>query len=102
MRELENALEHALIRLRGRHAEHPLTVEAFAFLRQDKAAAAPLESGGEFLSLDDVTAVHIRRALKLSSGKIHGLGGAAERLRIKPTTLRYRMDKLGIPYRRNR
>lgn len=101
VRELENALEHALIHLRGRPAEHPLTVEAFAFLRQNRAVAPQMDESGEFLSLDDVTAGHIRQALKLSSGKIHGPGGAAERLRIKPTTLRYRMDKLGIPYRRS-
>lgn len=102
VRELENALEHALIRMRGRHTEHPLTHDAFAFLRRNRSAAPALDDEDEFLSLDDVTSGHIRRALTLSSGKIHGPGGAAERLRIKPTTLRYRMDKLGIPYRRSR
>jgi len=36
----------------------------------------------------------------MSNGKVHGKGGAAELLRINPSTLRYRMNQLGIPYGR--
>jgi transcriptional regulator with GAF, ATPase, and Fis domain len=43
---------------------------------------------------------HIRRALELSGGKINGPGGAAELLAVHPNTLRTRMEKLGIPYKR--
>ncbi len=35
-------------------------------------------------------------------GKIHGPGGAGELLAINPNTLRYKMKKLGIPFRKNR
>jgi transcriptional regulator with GAF, ATPase, and Fis domain len=46
--------------------------------------------------------LHIRTALKTSEGKIHGHGGAAELLGIKPNTLRARMDRLGITYGRKK
>jgi hydrogenase-4 transcriptional activator len=53
-----------------------------------------------FISLDEINRRHIERALILSQGRINGEDGAAELLRIKPNTLRRRMDKLGIPYGR--
>ena len=51
----------------------------------------------EFLSLDLMNARHIERALRLTKGKIHGKGGAAELLDINPSTLRHRMRRLGVP-----
>jgi transcriptional regulator with GAF, ATPase, and Fis domain len=51
----------------------------------------------DFLPLDVVNARHIRQALKICKGKIHGHGGAAALLGLNPSTLRYRMRKLGIP-----
>jgi hypothetical protein len=41
-----------------------------------------------------------RRILEMTNGRVHGKGGAAELLRINPSTLRYRMNQLGIPYGR--
>jgi hypothetical protein len=52
------------------------------------------------MNLDEAMAAHISEVLKFAKGKIHGPGGAAELLGIKPTTLRWRLDKLGIGYRR--
>ena len=46
-------------------------------------------------------AAHIRRVLGLTGGKIHGPGGAGELLGVNPNTLRYRMRKLGIPFRKD-
>ncbi len=46
--------------------------------------------------LAEANADLIRKALAQSRGKIHGPGGAAEILRINPSTLRKRMRKLGI------
>ena len=51
-------------------------------------------------SLDDVITTHIKMAIDLCRGKIHGPGGAAEALGVHPSTLRKRMDKLGIVYGR--
>jgi hypothetical protein len=40
--------------------------------------------------------------LNLANGKIHGPGGAGELLGVNPDTLRYRMKKLGIPFRKQK
>lgn len=42
----------------------------------------------------------VRRVLEIANGRVHGKGGAAELLGINPSTLRYRMNRLGIPYGR--
>jgi len=54
------------------------------------------------LPLDEMNALHIRRALKLAKNKINGPGGTAELLKIHPNTLRKKMDKLRIPYGRKK
>jgi hypothetical protein len=41
---------------------------------------------------------HIRRAVRLTGGKIYGTGGAARILKINPNTLRSRMRKPNIPF----
>ena len=46
--------------------------------------------------LKEVEADHIRAALRASSGRVSGKGGAAELLGLKPTTLEARMKKLSI------
>jgi len=42
----------------------------------------------------------IEKVLNTAGGKVEGKGGAAERLGVNPRTLRNRMKKLGIPFRR--
>jgi transcriptional regulator with GAF, ATPase, and Fis domain len=54
------------------------------------------------LKLDEVISLHISNVLRMTKGKVHGPGGAAELLGIKANTLRARMDKLGIKYGRNK
>ncbi|MCK5118239.1 MAG: hypothetical protein KAQ78_01575, partial [Candidatus Latescibacteria bacterium] len=51
-------------------------------------------------SLDEMISRHIRRVLSRTKGKVHGPGGAADLLGINPSTLRNRMNKLGIVYGR--
>ncbi|MBW2606008.1 MAG: hypothetical protein JRD05_00085 [Deltaproteobacteria bacterium] len=53
-------------------------------------------------NLDEITFRHIRKVLRKTNGKIHGPGGAAELLGIKANTLRNRMNKLGIKYKRSK
>ena len=48
------------------------------------------------LPLDEVMARHIRAILDQVYWKVTGKGGAAEILGLKPSTLRFRMKKLGI------
>jgi hydrogenase-4 transcriptional activator len=52
--------------------------------------------------LDDVIRRHIERALAACKGRIDGPFGAAHKLAINPHTLRARMRKLGIDWRRHR
>ena len=59
-----------------------------------------LPHGSKSDNLDEVTSQHIRRVLKKTNGKIHGAGGAAELLGINASTLRNRMNKLGIEYKK--
>jgi transcriptional regulator with GAF, ATPase, and Fis domain len=52
------------------------------------------------LKLDFVIAEHIKRVLQMAGGKIHGPGGAGDLLGVNPNTLRTRMKKLGIDFRK--
>jgi transcriptional regulator with GAF, ATPase, and Fis domain len=98
VRELENLVERAMIL---RHPTEPLRFDDLVAFLQKKVYSTSPEKEDEPLDLDEVVARHIRRALGMSGGKIHGTGGAAELLRINPNTLRYRMKKLGIPFRKD-
>ncbi len=59
------------------------------------AVAAPL-------SLDEAMAQRIHEALVTSRGRIEGRDGAARLLGLNPSTLRSRMQKLGLDWRRYR
>lgn len=98
VRELENVVERAMILHRG----EPIRFDDLgtSFPRQTTAAAP--ENCEQPLELDTVIAQHIKRVLRISGGKIHGPGGAGELLSVNPNTLRYKMRKLGIPFRRRR
>jgi len=65
------------------------------------AAGAPAPAAvGE--SLDVAMARHIEGALVASHGRVEGPFGAARRLGLNPHTLRARMRKLGIDWKRHR
>ena len=95
VRELENIVERALILDR----QGPLRFEHLLELGT-QSRIEPVETIP--LALDDVVASHIRKVLRISKGKVHGPGGAAALLGVNPSTLRARMQKLGIPYGRRR
>ncbi len=59
-------------------------------------AAAVGSSAGEFPTLDEAMAAHIRAALARTQGRVEGRRGAARLLAINPHTLRARMRKLGV------
>ncbi len=94
IRELENVIERELILKKG----ELLTFES---LIPSRPANNPLDNvmtKDDVLPLDEIYTRHIRKVLEITGGKISGPGGAAEKLKIKPGTLRKRMDKLGIDY----
>jgi len=86
IRELQNVLERSCVM-----ATSPI-VEIEEELR---AVRVPM-SAAALVSLDENERAHIRRALAATDGKIHGPRGAATILDINPSTLRSRMEKLGI------
>jgi transcriptional regulator with GAF, ATPase, and Fis domain len=96
VRELENLVERALILSQG----SPLTFDELSKGNEKNIASSPAGPEGKTLNLDAAISDHIRRVLEMAHGKVHGKGGAAELLGMNPSTLRYRMDQLGIPYGR--
>ncbi|MBI5602796.1 MAG: sigma 54-interacting transcriptional regulator [Deltaproteobacteria bacterium] len=94
VRELENVIERALILTRG----EPLTFEDLLVLKPDSRQSHPVGPEDQPRQLDEVVSLHIRRVLEKTRGKVHGKGGAAEVLGINPSTLRNRMNQLGVPY----
>jgi formate hydrogenlyase transcriptional activator len=89
VRELRNVIERAMILSRG----PTLRVE----LAPARAAAArPRTQAMPAATRDDAERETLRDALARSGWRIRGVGGAAERLGIKPTTLESRMKKLGL------
>jgi DNA-binding NtrC family response regulator len=98
VRELENVIERALILSKGK----PLTFDDLAGGKAEDRLSVPAGPQDQPLKLDEFISRHIRRVLGMTNGKVHGKGGAAEVLGINPSTLRNRMNQLGIPYGRRR
>ena len=93
IRELQNVIERACVLASG-------PVVSLGETLRTTMSATP--AGGSaaipspLLPLDESERAHIRRALSAANGRIHGPQGAAEMLGINPSTLRSRMQKLGI------
>jgi transcriptional regulator with GAF, ATPase, and Fis domain len=98
VRELENLVERELIRHRGGQALLFDTLEPKKL--SNAAATKKTASSLATTNLDEVICNHIRMVLQMTGGKVHGPNGAAALLGIKSSTLRARMDKLGIRYGR--
>jgi transcriptional regulator with GAF, ATPase, and Fis domain len=72
------------------------------FAVYDREPEDPFEPDQPFASLDHAMRRHIEAALVRTRGRIEGENGAARMLDINPHTLRARMRKLGIDWRRFR
>lgn len=94
VRELQNVVERALIL----NPNGPVSFEHLNIAEPPKTSLQGLIQKPEADNLDQVVAHHIRQILTKTGGKIHGPGGAAELLGINASTLRNRMNKLGIEY----
>ena len=96
VRELENMMERALIQCREGIL---MFEEPSSFIQEDWLS----RHGGRKmkpLKLDEMTSIYIKKILESTNGKISGPDGAAELLGLPPSTLRKKMDKLGIAFRR--
>ncbi|MGD9302418.1 MAG: sigma 54-interacting transcriptional regulator [Desulfobacterales bacterium] len=94
VRELRNVLEQAVIHSPDHILELP---RGFADLPSE---AAPSNITNGFDSLKTVERQHIVKVLEATGWRISGPKGAATILGLNPSTLRFRMKKLGI--RKNR
>ena len=93
VRELQNVVERALIL----NPSGPLTFEHINQSQFQKSTESSRLSN-ETANLDEMISQHISWVLTKTNGKIHGPGGAAGLLGINASTLRNRMNKLGIKY----
>jgi PAS domain S-box-containing protein len=90
VRELEHVVERAMIVSEGPE------LAAAEWLRHPETAPAPARLG----TLEEVERAHILAVLESTGWRVSGPGGAADFLGVKPTTLEYRMKKLGVERRR--
>lgn len=91
VRELQNVIERAAILSPG-----PL-IDIEPLGPEDGPSVAPPPSAASDATLEAVEREHILRVLDSTQGVIEGARGAAARLGLRPSTLRSRMQKLGIP-----
>ena len=87
VRELENVIERAMILSPGTTLALPMSLREPPVRAREDAAGPTLKT---------VERSHIERVLRDCSGRIKGAGNAAERLGLKPSTLRDRLKKLNI------
>jgi transcriptional regulator with GAF, ATPase, and Fis domain len=92
IRELQHLVERHVLGCRGG------IIEAFEMPEPIPTGPAVTISEPELKSFADMDRQHIIQALKKSNGKISGRGGAAELLRLPPTTLNSKMKRLGIKW----
>ena len=86
MRELENIIERAVIINMGQK------LEAGDWLPRNTASSL----SAIVPSLEEIEKNHIIEILELTRWRVSGEKGAANILKMKPTTLEARMKKLGI------
>jgi len=89
VRELRNVIEHGTIVTSGDTLRVPMLTDA-------PPAAQPAQT------LADVEREHILKSLERTGWRIKGPRGAAVCLGLNPSTLYTRMQKLGIPHRRQK
>jgi hydrogenase-4 transcriptional activator len=96
VRELENVVERAVILSRGA----PLDFRSLLPFQQRVEVLPSPDKKDKIVKLDQLVKDHIQGVLETTHGKIYGPGGAADILGINANTLRNRMNKLGIAYKR--
>jgi transcriptional regulator with GAF, ATPase, and Fis domain len=84
------------------HSGGPLRFDDSGLSPVEPVNTTPGAPKDQTLELDALVKRHIQHVLKLTGGKIHGPGGAGEVPGVNPDTLRYRMKKLGIPFRKKK
>ncbi|MEW6078472.1 MAG: sigma-54-dependent Fis family transcriptional regulator [Thermodesulfobacteriota bacterium] len=94
VRELENVVERELIL----NKNEALTFHNITPRQQEIREPDDEMTADHILSLDELFTRYVKRVLDLCDGKISGPDGAAEKLRVNPSTLRNRLKKMKIAY----
>ena len=85
------------------HASEPVTPSGSAETPPaNELAGVRAAAPDDIASLEAMERQHIVAALESTAGVIHGPKGAARSLKLHPNTLRSRMEKLGITFKRTR
>jgi transcriptional regulator with GAF, ATPase, and Fis domain len=87
--------------LRARMRKLGIDWRSFRIRAADDSEAASDDSV-DVAAFEDAMRLHIETALRVTHGRIEGPRGAAARLGVNPHTLRARMRRLGIDWRRYR
>jgi transcriptional regulator with GAF, ATPase, and Fis domain len=102
VRELQNIIDRAVIRARDGALLFDLKDDGPPREARDAShAARPSNQEVEVISAEEMKRrdrENIVAALRRSRGRIHGPGGAAELIGMKPTTLSARIKKLGLKH----
>ncbi len=88
IRELEHLIERSVLLAKTTE------IENFELPKSVEQSAEPFH--GQLKSMEEMERDHIMNALESCGGKVSGIGGAAELLKIQPQTLYSKMKKLGI------
>jgi transcriptional regulator with GAF, ATPase, and Fis domain len=107
VRELATVIDRAAIlgngeRLAVAKALGITTGQAASAFPEGRPQSPPTVGSTGIAPLDGVVREHIQRALAATKGRIEGPHGAALLLKVNPHTLRAKMRKLGVDWRRFR
>lgn len=92
VRELENVVERAMII----HRDVPLSFDDIVWQQPTDPVNKHYGNLDDFITLDALNKGYIAQVLAMTGGKVHGPNGAATLLGMNPSTLRFRIRKLGI------
>tara|TARA_B110000858_G_scaffold77483_1_gene89772 strand:- start:9551 stop:11323 length:1773 start_codon:yes stop_codon:yes gene_type:complete len=98
IRELKNTIERAVISSTNKSLRLDLALTTTSRTAQ-RSSADPLMQSTDYLTsaeFKELEKANIHAALQHANWKTWGQGGAAELLKIKPSTLAYQMKTLGI------
>jgi len=90
IRELEHLIERMVL------LNNSETIDWVDLPQMGKTNTIPVADEYHIRSLDEVERDHILKALRVCKGRVSGPNGAAVRLRMPPTTLISKMQRLGI------
>jgi two-component system response regulator HydG len=88
IRELEHLIERSILLTAGNEINEFDMMQDFPTIKK--------ETDNGILSMEDMEREHIMNALNLCNGKVYGAGGAAELLKLSPSTLFSKIKKLKI------